>query len=307
MFETLKKAFKKEDFEVPEGFQAPKELRLYNHRTNVKIINFVCLLAIAVDLIVGYLHKNGFHFPESFYLADIPAYFYGGWCIVSIILVFLIATGTSGNLIVGLIGGGLYVFGWTWLESKIMEMSWYIRLKRFSVPGISEDAASLVCYCIMFLGLLFIHSFFLISSLKKIDKYYDKAKKQYTDILNDIEYMNQREQAAKEEERKYEEFKRNEERRRYEEYRRQEEETRRRYEQQHQQEQRWSYEKQRNTESSKQTNSGIDFFAGCNSKEDVEKKYKKLASIYHPDTGFGDEETMKLINNQKEEALKRFS
>ncbi|MCR5179073.1 MAG: hypothetical protein K6C95_08850 [Lachnospiraceae bacterium] len=53
--------------------------------------------------------------------------------------------------------------------------------------------------------------------------------------------------------------------------------------------------------------SGFDFFAGCNSLESVEKKYRSLAKIYHPDNQDGDTSAIQEINARYEEARKRFS
>ena len=45
-------------------------------------------------------------------------------------------------------------------------------------------------------------------------------------------------------------------------------------------------------------NNHFDFFANCKSADEVKNRYYQLAKIYHPDTGTGDEETMKVINDQ---------
>ena len=42
------------------------------------------------------------------------------------------------------------------------------------------------------------------------------------------------------------------------------------------------------------------FFAGCDTEESVEKRYKSLAKVYHPDTLTGDTETFQQINNEHE-------
>ncbi len=50
----------------------------------------------------------------------------------------------------------------------------------------------------------------------------------------------------------------------------------------------------------------FDFFAGCNSRESVEKKYRSLAKLYHPDNMDGDTASLQEINAQYENAKKRF-
>lgn len=53
-------------------------------------------------------------------------------------------------------------------------------------------------------------------------------------------------------------------------------------------------------------NTSTGFFAGCDSLDMLNKRYKQLAKCFHPDTGIGDEETMKIINSQYETLKKRF-
>ena len=50
----------------------------------------------------------------------------------------------------------------------------------------------------------------------------------------------------------------------------------------------------------------FNFFAGCNSKESVERKYKSLVKLYHPDNMDGDTAALQEINVQYAEAKKRF-
>ncbi len=52
--------------------------------------------------------------------------------------------------------------------------------------------------------------------------------------------------------------------------------------------------------------SGIDFFAGCNTQDEVHKRYKALCKIYHPDAG-GHEDTFKHLQNQYEEQMQTVS
>lgn len=46
---------------------------------------------------------------------------------------------------------------------------------------------------------------------------------------------------------------------------------------------------------------GTGFFAGCDSMEKLEKRYKALCKTYHPDTEAGDEETFKKMQEEYEE------
>ena len=50
----------------------------------------------------------------------------------------------------------------------------------------------------------------------------------------------------------------------------------------------------------------FDFFAGCNSKESLDKKYKSLVKLYHPDNMDGDTKALQEINVQYDKAKKRF-
>lgn len=40
------------------------------------------------------------------------------------------------------------------------------------------------------------------------------------------------------------------------------------------------------------------FFAGCTTSEKLEQRYKSLCKTYHPDTGSGDEETFKQMQDE---------
>ena len=42
----------------------------------------------------------------------------------------------------------------------------------------------------------------------------------------------------------------------------------------------------------------FNFFENCNDVESARKRYYKLAQVYHIDTGAGDDDTMKIINDQ---------
>ncbi|MBP3277543.1 MAG: hypothetical protein J6M44_01165 [Butyrivibrio sp.] len=51
----------------------------------------------------------------------------------------------------------------------------------------------------------------------------------------------------------------------------------------------------------------FDFFAGCNSRESVDKKYRSLVKLYHPDNMDGDTAALQEINVQYDKAKKRWS
>ena len=52
--------------------------------------------------------------------------------------------------------------------------------------------------------------------------------------------------------------------------------------------------------------SAFNFFAGCSSRESVDKKYRSLVKLYHPDNMDGDTKALQEINVQYSEAKKRF-
>ncbi len=52
--------------------------------------------------------------------------------------------------------------------------------------------------------------------------------------------------------------------------------------------------------------SAFNFFAGCKSRESVDKKYRSLVKLYHPDNMDGDTKALQEINVQYSEAKKRF-
>ncbi|WP_272796137.1 J domain-containing protein [Butyrivibrio sp. DSM 10294] len=51
-------------------------------------------------------------------------------------------------------------------------------------------------------------------------------------------------------------------------------------------------------------NPGFDFFAGCSSKESLDKKYRSLVKLYHPDNMDGDTRALQEINVQYDKAKK---
>ena len=69
-------------------------------------------------------------------------------------------------------------------------------------------------------------------------------------------------------------------------------------------------DRENDNRSSKPTNessSGVfDFFAGCTTKESVDKKYKSLVKLYHPDNMDGDTAALQEINAQYDKAKRRF-
>lgn len=50
-----------------------------------------------------------------------------------------------------------------------------------------------------------------------------------------------------------------------------------------------------------------DFFAGCNDKASVKKRYRDLSKIYHPDASNGDVTMSQKLNNAYQEELKKYS
>ncbi len=71
------------------------------------------------------------------------------------------------------------------------------------------------------------------------------------------------------------------------------------------------YEDENETHSEKPASSGnitsFNFFAGCSSRDSVDKKYKSLVKLYHPDNMDGDNAALQEINVQYTEAKKRCS
>ncbi len=57
----------------------------------------------------------------------------------------------------------------------------------------------------------------------------------------------------------------------------------------------------------KATGGSFDFFAGATSRESVEKKYRALVKLYHPDNSDGDTQALQEINRQYAIAKKRFT
>lgn len=52
------------------------------------------------------------------------------------------------------------------------------------------------------------------------------------------------------------------------------------------------------------SSSAFDFFAGCNSRESLDRKYKSLVKLYHPDNMDGDTRAIQEINVQYDNAKK---
>lgn len=55
------------------------------------------------------------------------------------------------------------------------------------------------------------------------------------------------------------------------------------------------------------TNSGASFFRGCNTINELNKRYRNLAKTFHPDLEAGDEETMKQVNEEYERLKSEFT
>ena len=66
------------------------------------------------------------------------------------------------------------------------------------------------------------------------------------------------------------------------------------------------YNKKTNGSATQATSSSFDFFAGCTTKESVDKKYKSLVKLYHPDNMDGDTAALQEINIQYDKAKRRF-
>lgn len=76
-------------------------------------------------------------------------------------------------------------------------------------------------------------------------------------------------------------------------------------EQKREQEREWrEYEQQQQTN---QAQNNVDsYFEGCNSKEEVEKRYKALAKVFHPDSQTGDNTAFKNLQEAYENAKKKY-
>ncbi len=132
----------------------------------------------------------------------------------------------------------------------------------------------------------------------------DKALK----IKNEAEnYMDSIDRKRKEE-RERKERERQREKERLEDERIKREEERRREERRREQEQkRRSEERQRNyNTTSRASAQTMDFFKDCNDKKSIEKRYRDLTKVYHPDQGNGSEEVFKVIQNQYDKLKERF-
>lgn len=73
------------------------------------------------------------------------------------------------------------------------------------------------------------------------------------------------------------------------------------YQQQNQQRQ--SYQQHSNSDNFQSVDS---YFTGCNSIEEVEKRYKALAKVFHPDSQTGNDASFKQLQASYEEAKKKF-
>lgn len=59
--------------------------------------------------------------------------------------------------------------------------------------------------------------------------------------------------------------------------------------------------------SDKGAHSAASFFRGCDTLEALNKRYRNLAKTFHPDLEAGDEETMKLVNEEYERLKSEFA
>lgn len=89
------------------------------------------------------------------------------------------------------------------------------------------------------------------------------------------------------------------------EQKREQERERREYEQQqyYQQQQQQDYQQQQTNQAQNNVDS---YFEGCNSKEEVEKRYKALAKVFHPDSQTGDNTAFKNLQEAYENAKKKY-
>jgi Skp family chaperone for outer membrane proteins len=62
-------------------------------------------------------------------------------------------------------------------------------------------------------------------------------------------------------------------------------------------------EKEKKAAQSKKTSES--FFVGCDTLEKAKARYKALSRAFHPDTGSGDEESMKQVNSEYEQLLNK--
>jgi len=58
------------------------------------------------------------------------------------------------------------------------------------------------------------------------------------------------------------------------------------------------------SENASSRNEHLDFFAGCNTDDEIRKRYKALTKAFHPDVG-GHHETFTIIQNQYEAKLEQ--
>ena len=81
-------------------------------------------------------------------------------------------------------------------------------------------------------------------------------------------------------------------------------------EQKREQEREWREYEQQQYYQQQQTNqaqNNVDsYFEGCNSKEEVEKRYKALAKVFHPDSQTGDNTAFKNLQEAYENAKKKY-
>ena len=163
------------------------------------------------------------------------------------------------------------------------------------------------------------------------DKYYNlmvrmqKIKAYAETYMNHVDNVNRakiREKEEREARRRKQEWQRKQEEKEWEEERREknrqkQEQERRRAEWQKAENERKRAEWQRaenerrqkeayERASSEGSGSTTDFFRDCNSKSSIDKRYRDLTKVYHPDQGNGSEEIFKEIQNQYEKKKKKY-
>ena len=138
-------------------------------------------------------------------------------------------------------------------------------------------------------------------NIKIIRSDLEKEQKEASHLLSLSQFAKQEdERIRKEEHRRTQEEKK---RREKQEQRRREEEQRRREYEQRQYEQK--RQDQRKTNGS--NHEAHSFFDGCKDMDTLNARYKKLAKLYHPDSGIGSEETFKILQEEYEKLKKQIS
>ena len=284
MFEALFK--KKLILTTDEYTEEPAIIRMYNKAISSKNFHIKGFVSMLISSTIGFFLSYRMEDFEGFNFLYIPEYYANGLALVFLLLSFFGVLYLTKNIL--LAGVGLF-FGakaLDWFMRTIETSNWYQELNtKTFIDGVSGLGIAATYYG-MFFFQFSIHFFFLFHSLKKIKTLYSEAEKEYAEYTESGRYSreqygnaNQHYQYAYSQ---YEHFKQENERNQQQ------------------------YSQGTNYHGSGKNHNDINFFSGCESVEDVERRYKKLAQLYHPDTGMGDEETMKIINSQKEAVLNKF-